>query len=314
MNREIHGRPRISAQRESRGVDGVIAELATRQHGVVARWQLERAGMSRHEIGRRMRAGRLHPLHRAVYAVGHRRLSREGRYLAAVLSAGEGAVLSHCSAADLWELRATKEARIDVTARTNLRGDRAIRIRRNALNASDVTTRQGILITTPLRTLLDLAAAVPQPEIERAIRQAVYRRVTTTALLAEAVHERAGKRGVKAMRKALIHLGEAPGVTRSDLELAFLRFLRRQRLPMPELNAEMRIGGRAIEADCVWRRQRVIIELDGRDAHDSTPAFETDRARDLALLVAGWRTGRVTGRRMRLDAAALAAELRALLA
>jgi hypothetical protein len=112
MSREIHVRPRISAQRESRGVDGAIAELATRQHGVVARWQLERLGMSRHEVGGRMRAGRLHPLHRAVYAVGHRRLSREGRYLAAVLSAGEGAVLSHCSAADLWELRATKEAGI----------------------------------------------------------------------------------------------------------------------------------------------------------------------------------------------------------
>ena len=109
----------------------MIAELATRQHGVVARWQLERLGMSRHEIGGRIRAGRLHPLHRAVYAVGHRRLSREGRYLAAVLSAGEGAALSHCSAADLWELRATKEPRIDVTARTNLRGDWAIRIRRN---------------------------------------------------------------------------------------------------------------------------------------------------------------------------------------
>src|SRR5215212_6013771 len=279
MSREIHVRPRISAQRESRGVDRVIAELATHQHGVVGRWQLERLGMSRQEIGRRVRAGRL---------------SREGRYLAAVLSAGGGAVLSHCSAADLWELRATKEPRIDVTARTNLRGERAIRVRRNALDASDVTTRQGIPITTPLRTLLDLAAAVPQPELERAIRQAVYRRLTTTARLAEAVHERAGQRGVKAMRKALIHLGEAPGVTRSDLELAFLRFLRRHRLPMPELNAEMRIGGRAIEADCVWRRQRVIIELDGRDAHDSTPAFEADRARDLALLVEGWKPGRVT--------------------
>jgi len=98
MSREIHVRPRISAQRESRGVDGVIAELATRQHGVVGRWQVERLGMSRQEIGGRVRAGRR---------------SREGRYLAAVLSAGEGAVLSHRSAADLWELRATKEPRIE---------------------------------------------------------------------------------------------------------------------------------------------------------------------------------------------------------
>jgi very-short-patch-repair endonuclease len=110
-----------------------------------------------------------------------------------------------------------------------------------------------------------------------------------------------------------MHLGEAPGLTRSDLEARFLRFLRRHNLPMPELNVEMHIDGRRIEADCLWRKQRVIIELDGRDAHDSTPAFESDRARDLALLVAGWKTGRVTSARMRRDGHALARELRAIL-
>jgi very-short-patch-repair endonuclease len=314
MSREIHVEHQIGAERESREMDAALATLATRQHGVVSRDQLVRLGFGRRGIVRRIEAKRLHPLHRGVYAVGHRRLSREGRYLAAVLFAGEGALLSHCSAADLWELRATKEARIDVTVTRNRRGDRTVRIHRNASEPDDATTRHGIPITTPLRTLLDLAAVVPPPELERAIRQAVYRRLTTTALLADAVPERIGNRGVNALRKALIHLGEAPGLTRSKLEQSFLRFLRRHRLPMPELNVKMRIGGRAIEADCVWRRQCVIIELDGRDAHDSTPAFESDRARDLALVVAGWRTGRVTARRLRLDAAALAGELRALLA
>jgi hypothetical protein len=91
-------------------------------------------------------------------------------------------------------------------------------------------------VTKPVRTLIDLAASVTQTELERAIRQAVYHRLTTTALLAEAVHRRRGQRGTKKLRKALIHLGEVPGRTRSDLEEDFIRFLRKHRLPMPDLN------------------------------------------------------------------------------
>src|SRR3954453_20787193 len=123
MRRGFHLEPHIAAERESRALDAAIATLATRQHGVISREQLEGIGLTRHEIGDRIRAKRLHPLHRGVYAVGHRKVSREGRYLAAVLASGEGAVLSHCSAADLWELRATKEREIDVIARTHRRGD-----------------------------------------------------------------------------------------------------------------------------------------------------------------------------------------------
>src|SRR4051794_21640510 len=104
---EIDIEPLLAVERRSRVLDRAIAALAARQHGVVERMQLLRIGLTRHEIGERIRAGRLHPLHRGVYAVGHRRLSRQGRYLAAVLACGDGAVLSHCAAADLWELRAT---------------------------------------------------------------------------------------------------------------------------------------------------------------------------------------------------------------
>jgi very-short-patch-repair endonuclease/predicted transcriptional regulator of viral defense system len=314
MTRDFHIDRAIRGERESRGVDAVIAALATRQHGVVSREQLRRIGLSEDEIDRRIRAGRLHPIHRGVYAVGHRRLSREGRYLAAVLASGEGAVLSHRSAADLWELRASTEDRIEVTVPAHRRGDSRIRIRQWGLDPRETMTRHGIRVTKPLRTLLDLAACVPQTELERAIRQAVYQRLTTTALLADAVYARAGHRGMKQMRRTLIHLGEAPGLIRSKLEQEFLAFLRRHRLPFPELNVELRIGNRKIEADCVWRQQRVIVELDGRDAHDSAPAFESDRARDSALTAALWRVVRVTSARMRTDGPRLAKELRALLA
>src|SRR4051794_7558937 len=113
-------------------------------------------------------------------------------------------------------------------------------------------TRNGIRVTKPLRTLIDMASAVEATELERAIRQAVYRRLATTALLAEAVHEHTGQRGMKKMRRALINMGEAPGLTRSELEQDFLAFLRRHRLPMPELNVKMRIARRPSEVDCMW--------------------------------------------------------------
>jgi very-short-patch-repair endonuclease len=295
-------------------MDVALAALATRQHGVVSHEQLERLGFSRRAIARRIEAGRLHLLHRGTYAVGHVRLSREGRYLAAVLFAGDGAALSHCAAAELWDLRTARERRIDVIAPRHRRGDAGVRVRAHALERLETTTRHGIPVTTPLRTLLDLAAVVGEHELERAIRQAEYAHLTTTALLAEAVTSRPGGRGCKSLRKVLAHLGEAPGLTRSELEQAFLRFLRRHRLPMPELNVRMRIGGRQIEADCIWRARRLIVELDGRAAHDSASAFESDRARDSALAAAHWCVVRITNARMRNDGARVARELRALLA
>jgi very-short-patch-repair endonuclease len=312
--REIDIKPQLGAERRSRALDAALAALASGQRGIVGRDQLIALGFGRRAIAGRLAARRLHVVHRGVYAVGHRHLSREARYLAAVLFAGRGAVLSHRAAADLWELRATKERTIDVTVPTDRRGDAAVRIHRRAPQPHETTTRRGIPVTTPLRTLIDLAAVVPEHELERALRQALYRRLTTTARLAAAVHDRRGQRGVKALRSALARLGEAPGLTRSELEERFLRFLRRHQLPLPELNAELEIGGGRLEADCLWRAQRLIVELDGRAAHDSTPAFEADRARDLALLAAGWRTARVTAQRMRRDGDRLAAELCVLLA
>lgn len=314
MFRERHVDRHIGGGGDFRRADAEIATLATRQEGVVHRDQLRALGLGDDAIDARIRGGRLHPRHRGVYSVGHRRLSRAGRYLAAVLSAGDGAVLSHRSAADLWRLRASTDGRIDVIATTHQRGDREVLVHRTTLGAGDITTCQGVPITTPLRTIVDLASCVPAHQLEPAIRQAVYRRLTTTTLLAEAVDQYGGRRGVRSLRRALASLGEAPGRTRSDLEDRFIRFLRKHSLPMPELNAAMRVDGRDIEVDCLWRAQRVIVELDGRAGHDSTIAFESDRARDAALTAGGWRVVRVTWARIKNDPARLAHQLRALLA
>src|SRR5215211_498232 len=181
MPREIDIDHHIGGKRRSHQPDAAVAVLAGSQRGVVDRGQLLRIGVSRRAIDRRIQAGRLHVIHRGVYAVGHRHLSREARYLAAVLFAGDGAVLSHRSAADRWELRASKEPKIDVTVATDRRGDSTVTIHRNALDRIETTTRNGIQVTKPLRTLLDLATVADAKDLERAIRQAVYRRLTTTA-------------------------------------------------------------------------------------------------------------------------------------
>ena len=290
-----------------------MATLATRQEGVVSRKQLRVLGLGEDSIDDAIAAGRLHPRHSGVYAVGHRRVSRTGRFLAAVLSAGDDAVLSHRSAASLWELRAPKEGGIDVIAMTHRRGDREVQIHQHQLEPDEIETCQGVPVTTPLRTLIDLASCVSQPQLEAAIRQAVYRNLTTTALLVDAVDRHAGRRGMRKLRKALINLGEAPGRIRSPLEERFLPFLRKHKLPMPELNGLLQLGDFKIEPDCMWQDRRLIVEVDGRDAHDSTPAFEADRARDAALTAAGWRVIRVTSWRLRYDGTALARELRTLL-
>lgn len=312
-SREIHIEPHISAQRDTRGPDALIAATATRQRGVVSHEQLTALGLTRHEIGDRIAAGRLLPIHRGVYAVGHSCLSREGRWTAAVLAAGDDAVLSHRAAAALWELRLGERTRIDVTVDRNRRGDRNLRIHRVALAPNEITTRRGIPTTTPLRTLIDIAPQAAKPELERAIREALYQRLVTTTSLTSCLSTYEGRRGIRDVRQVLTRIAEAPGITRSELEQAFIRFLRKRSLPKPKLNAEMRVGDLTIEVDCLWRKQRVIAELDGRAAHELPHAFETDRARDRALIAAGWKTPRITWHAIHRDGDNLADELRALL-
>jgi hypothetical protein len=158
-----------------RSVDQEIARVAARQHGVVATRQLAALGLSRSAVAARAAAGRLHRVHRGVYAVGYPRLSLHGRWMAAVLAAGPGAALSHASAAALWELRATAATRIDVSVRTN--GGRqkrpGLRIHRTpSLHPEEVTEHHAIGTTTPARTLLDLASSLPRRALERALDQA----------------------------------------------------------------------------------------------------------------------------------------------
>jgi predicted transcriptional regulator of viral defense system len=289
--------------------DVEIARLAERQHGVVARTQLFALDLGHGAIRHRVKRGWLHAIHRGVYAVGHRALTREGWWMAAVLAAGPGAVLSHRSAAALWRIRSRAGGSIDVTAQRRLRLRPGVETYQRTLPADEVTVRCGIPVTTVSRTLFDLASAAGPHEARRAMHEAEFLRLSDARSLDDLVYRHAGERGAGVIRKIIEdeHIGLA--VTRSQLEDRFLAFLDARDLPRPEVNVLVQ----GVEVDCLWREQRVIVELDGHASHATRATFESDRTRDRRLTVAGLRTIRVTWRHLHQDADGLASDLRALL-
>jgi predicted transcriptional regulator of viral defense system len=302
LDHHIGGKPR------SRAVDAAIAELAGRQHGVVSRAQLTRLGIGRRAIERRIQARRLHALHRGVYAVGHLALTREGRWLAAVLASGRGAALSHRSAAALWGIRVAASAFVEVTVPVARRGRGGIRVHHTVLPADELTSRDGIPVTTAARTLVDLAAVLTPTRLERAIARAELLRLSDTTSLAALLLRYPRRSGSAALRRLLAAAAQ-PDVTRSELEDRFLAFLDTHRLPRPETNVLLHLPGRTIEVDCLWRRQRLVVELDGYAAHGTRRAFDVDRARDRALQAAGLRVLRITWRHLAGEPRPLARDL-----
>ncbi len=289
---------RIGAETHPRGADAAIAALAGRQHGVVARWQLVALGLSRREIGRRLERGLLHALHRGVYAVGHRVLTQRGRWMAAVLAAGPGAVLSHRSAAALWGIRPTARAHIEITAPRKLHPRKGLHPHRAVLPEDEMTRRDNIPVTSAARTLLDLAAVLKPNELDRALDEAEIHRLAGPE---EMLSRYPAHRGTKALRTLLL---DARRSLRSPLEHEFLTFVDTHGFQRPETNTI--IAG--YEVDAVWREARLIVELDGYATHGTRAAFDRDRERDRRLTAKGWRTVRVTKAHL-AEPTALAQEL-----
>jgi predicted transcriptional regulator of viral defense system len=153
-----------------------LARIAARQYGLVTSVQIARVGLGRPAVANRVKDGRLHPLYRGVYAVGHGRLSREGRWLAAVLAAGDGAVLSHLAAAVHWKIWRRRWDGIDVTVPGQRRSRAGFRVHRcRNLDPRDTTRYQGIPITTPARTLVDLADTLTSHQLANVIHEAAFR-------------------------------------------------------------------------------------------------------------------------------------------
>jgi very-short-patch-repair endonuclease len=303
----------IDVKVHPRRFDAAIATLAQGQHGVVSRPQLSALGLSRQEIDYRQRCGRLHLNHRGVFAVGHRVLSREGRWLAAVLAIGQDAALSHQSAAALWGMRQTARARIDVTVSRKVRSRSKIQVHQATLTPDELTTTLNIPVTTPARTLLDLASVAGPQAQERAINEAEVLHLTSPHSLDDLVNRHRGRPGIPAIQRILNAGFIGATVTRNDVEGRFFALLDEAGLPRPEVNAQLEIAGTWIEPDFMWRSVLLIVELDGYETHGTRAAFESDRARDRALQAAGWRVVRVTWRQLQERPAAVVAELRILL-
>jgi predicted transcriptional regulator of viral defense system len=304
MHRTIHPMrdaiditPGMRGQCRSRRIEAAIAALATRQYGVIARFQLVAIGLSEKAIDRRLASGRLHRLHPGVYAVGHLVVPREGRWLAAVLAGGTKSVLSHRSAAALWGIRGY-EGRPEITVRPGQRQGRGVIARRASLQPDEVTEERGIPTTTVARTILDLAAVQSDTRLEKAIREAEYLRLFDLTELTRLLDRHKRRKGTAALRKAITRAAEPRNRTRSDLEDLFIDLLLKANLPTPELNGTLELDAMTIEPDAMWRGRKLIVELDSWRAHGTRGAFERDRRRDLALAAAGWVCVRITWRRL----------------
>jgi very-short-patch-repair endonuclease len=298
----------------SRPDERVVAELADRQHGVVSRDQLIALGFGPGAIGRRVRAGRLHTVHPGVYAVGRSLLSREGRWMAAVLAGRSRPVLSHWSAAALWGVRPNSRAVVHVTSPRKSRSWAGIRRHCKPLPADEWTLAEGIPVTTVPRTIFDLAATERAEVVEAMLREAEYRQLRDRLSLRDLIARYPRRRGVSKLRAALARLTEEPlGFTRSSFEERFSSFLRRHRLPQPRFNDWILVGGRRYQADCHWPGSGEIVELDGWQGHGTRSAFRADRARDRSLRVAGYSVTRLTPNQLEDEPEKIAADLRCLL-
>ena len=289
-----------------------MAALATRQHGVVSHEQLLGLGFRVPWIERRLIEGRFAAVHRNVYAVGYARVPQRGYWWAAILAYRPGAVLSHQSAAVLWGLRRRRRGPIHVTAacgRQGIRRREGIWIHRCKLQPEEATGHEGIPVTTVPPALFDFAEVTPYDELKRAAEAADRRNLLRVRELESICGRGQGRRALRPVRRLLVELG-APAEGRSPLEIRFAEFLREHRILAPAQNVLV-LGH---EVDALWPAAKLVVELDSWEHHGHRAAFERDRARDPKLLLAGYRTIRVTHRRLDDEALQLATELRQLLA
>jgi uncharacterized protein DUF559/putative AbiEi antitoxin of type IV toxin-antitoxin system len=279
-------RTRISPHR-------AIAEIAAAQGGIIDHEQLLAIGVSSAAITRWIEAGLLHPQHVGVYAVGHPRLSALGRRWAAVRACGPGAVLSHASAGDAWRMRRSAAALIDVTVpNRSARCRPGIRIHRpRTLPPDEVTALDGLPITTPARTLLDLAATgLRGRRLEAALDHAERALRIDWADVALVIEAHPRRRGTPALRAVLAAYAPGTVETLSALEEIVLELCDRAGIPRPLVNAV--VEGR--RRDFVWPQQRLVVEADSYTWHRSPSALNDDRERDVELTLAGWTVLRFT--------------------
>jgi very-short-patch-repair endonuclease len=286
--------------------DWAVAALADRQHGVVAVWQLLAIGLGEGAIRYRAKVGRLHRIHQGVYAVGYRKLTRQGHRMAAVLACGPDAVLSHRSAAAHWGI-GSASYKTDVTTPQTKQSRTTIRAHTSRLHQEDRTTHDSIPITSVARTILDLAAQLSNDELTHLIEDADRRGRFDLRALDRAIARRPHVKGV-ARLKAVLAAYRGPADTRSHLERNFRKLIAKASLPEPQFN--VLVAG--LTVDVYWPHWKLVVELDGEPYHANPRKFESDRVRDAILQKIDQRVLRVTGDRLDNASNAVLADVLAL--
>jgi Protein of unknown function (DUF559)/Transcriptional regulator, AbiEi antitoxin len=279
--------------------------LVVRQQGVVSRRQLREVGLSDTMIARWLRTGRLHRLHRRVFAVGHTAVSLDGRLFAALLYTGSDAALSHTTAAWIWSLIDSEPTRVHLITPGRRSSLPDVRIHHSRW--VEAVEHRGFRLTPVARTLLDLASLVSGRQLQRALAEADYRRVLDPVELESVLGK--GRIGSRALRAAWdAHLPQL-AKTLSVLEERFLDLCQQAGIATPEVNGQV---GR-IRVDALWREHRLAVELDGAAAHASWAQIKRDRQREIALRAKGFQVVRYTWDQVSGRSDEVAADLRRLL-
>jgi len=287
-------------------VERKIARIANRAHGIVTRVELLTAGVTPAEIKHRLARGALLREHRGVYRVGHRAPSIYATYMAAVRACGDGAVLSGRAAAHLLGLIKGAAPPPEVTAPRRRRVEGICTRRSDRLGRRERTVWRGIPVTSPARTLVEIAADLPEDELARACHEAGVLHHTTPAQVEAILAGRPKSAGAGTLRRVMS--GETK-VTLSKLEARFLKLLRDAGLPLPQTN---RPAG-SHRVDCRWPEQRLTVELDSYRYHNSRHAWEQDRRREREARARGDEYRRYTHDDVFEDSRLMTAELLELL-
>lgn len=292
--------------RKASGRDARIAAVATEQGGVVSLAQLRKLELTRRGASHRAERGALHRIHRGVYSVGHRAIDRQTALRAALLACGEGAVISHGTAAAFWGLRDRWPVLVEVTAPNQAgRKIEGVRCRRCRYpDTEEIVVQNGVRCTSPMRTTVDMAGLLGSASLRGMVeRAAVLKRLDLRAL-DRSLEWAQGRRGVKALRGIADEWrtedGAIPDV-RSDFEALVLPRLLAVGLPRPACNKVLAIADERMMVDFLWEEQRLIVETDGRATHATPVAFQRDRERDQILVAAGYRVARATWDQMQRD-------------
>jgi very-short-patch-repair endonuclease len=273
-----------------------VGELAGRQHGVVSRDQLRALGVSEAAIDHAIATGRLYPIFRGAFGVGHRAVGRHGRLLAAVLACGEGSVVSHGTAAELLGLWERPPRLIDVIAPVEA-GRKVPGFYRRHVPPPlprDRWLEHEIPCTSPSRTIVDVAGIVRETALRRTIEQAAVNHMLNVPEI-DAILAGPRRRGSPLLRGILEDWRRYSPTTRlrSPMEAKLLPMLARRGIPPPRCNEKLRVGTETFEIDFLWRRHRLVVEADGDKYHDNPEAQARDGRRDRILRAAGYRVWRL---------------------